>query len=175
MSGVPRTKVTNRKTSRMNDLPFYLAGIYYEFMGLIERSFEVTGLNQHLRPGMGSVLLALFEEDDCIIKNLVNRLQMANATLTGLLQSMDKAGLIERYRCPEDGRATRVKLTSFGSSLEDQMVEAHYRAISILQANLSKQESTELKRLLEEILDCMRLDRRQWKLERRLKGKTRSS
>ncbi len=147
-----------------NDLPFYLAGLYHGFRGLIERLRMDSGLHHGaVRPGMGSIFFALCEEDDVIIKRLVERLKIPNATLTGLLDKMEESGLIERHPCPDDGRALRVRLTAFGRSLESGMKQRHERAMEILQSGLAEAEVRELKRLLHRVLANLHADEKQWR------------
>ena len=51
-------------------MSFYLGRAYYAYVGLLERVLANHDLDGHLRPGMGHVLFALFEQDDCIIRDL---------------------------------------------------------------------------------------------------------
>jgi DNA-binding MarR family transcriptional regulator len=123
-----------------------------------------SGLHQSaVSPGMGSIFFALCEEDDCIIKSLAGRLKIPNATLTGLLDRMEEAGVLERHPCPHDGRAFRVRLTPFGRSLEAGMRGRHQRAMEILQAGLTGNELRELKRLLDRVLANLRADESRWR------------
>jgi DNA-binding MarR family transcriptional regulator len=148
----------------MDDLPFYLAGLYHGFRGLLERTRMDSALHQHMvSPGMGSIFLLLCHEDDCIIKQLAARLKIPNATLTGLLDRMEESGVIERHPCPNDGRAFRVRLTEFGHSLEAGMQQRHQLSTQILQSGLSKPEVAELKRLLARVLANLHQDEAAWR------------
>src|SRR5882757_7455347 len=107
---------TGRRVTALDELPLYLPRVFYAFLGVVERKLEETQLSQHLQPGMGHVLLRLYEGDNCIIKDISHSTHMANGTLTGLLKRMEKGGLVSCRRCPEDGRAVRVVLTPLGRS-----------------------------------------------------------
>ncbi len=142
-----------------DDLPFYLAGLYHGFKGLIQRLRLDSGLHQNaVNPGMGSIFFALCQEDNCIIKRLVEKLKLPNATLTGLLDRMEATGIVERYPCPDDGRAFRVRLTPFGRSLESDMARRHRLAMNVLQTGLNDAEVSELKRLLSRVLSNLHAD-----------------
>lgn len=147
-----------RRASSLDDLPLYLPRLFYAFLGLVERRLAATGLDKHLRPGMGHVLLALYEQDDCIIKDVARRMQIANGTLTGLLQGMQKARLVECRRCPQDGRAVRVRLTSLGRSLKPKLRDFHRGVTATLQESLSAREVVAAHDLFERILGSMRAD-----------------
>lgn len=164
MSRMPHPSVA--ASSALDDLPLYLPRLFYAFLGLVERRLASTGLDRHLRPGMGHVLLALYEEDDCIIKGIGRRVQMANGTLTGLLKKMEAAGLVQCRKCAEDGRAVRVRLTKLGRTLEPQLRAFHAEITATLQAGLSAREVAQAHKLCARLLQAMRVD------EERAKGRT---
>ncbi|MBI5774428.1 MAG: MarR family transcriptional regulator [Verrucomicrobia bacterium] len=151
---------------RLHDLPFCLAALYHGFRCLVDRLHLDSGLHlESVKPGMGTIFLALCDEDDCNVKHLVRRLCIPNATLTGLLDRMEKSGVIERCPCPDDGRAFRVRLTPFGRSLEPGMRRRHQHAMEILQAGLNESDASELDRLLGRVLTNLRTDEERWRVE----------
>src|SRR6516162_5985987 len=95
----------------LDQLIWYLGRAYYTYVGLLEQVLAETGLDRHVRPGLGHVLFTLFEQDERSIKDIAARSQLACSTLTGLLDRMESAGLIERRRDREDGRIVRIRLT----------------------------------------------------------------
>jgi len=160
--------------SRLDDLPLYLPRLFYAFLGLVERRLATTGLDEHLRPGMGHVLLALYEQDDCIIKDISRRTQMATGTLTGLLKKMEEAGLVDCRKCREDGRAVRVRLTKLGRALEPRMKEFHEEIIATLQQGLSAKDVESAHGLFTQLLQTMRQDEENCRTKRDLKEYNRS-
>jgi DNA-binding MarR family transcriptional regulator len=148
------------------DLPFCLAALYHGFRGMVDRLHLDSGLHlKSVKPGMGTIFLALCDEDDCNVKHLVQRLRLPNATLTGLLDRMETSGIIERHPCPDDGRAFRVRLTVFGRSLEAGMKKRHQHAMDVLQSGLSEAEVAELKRLLGRVLSNLHADEEHWRAQ----------
>src|SRR6267154_2371733 len=81
------------RASLLDDLPLYLPRVFYAFLGVVERKLAETGLARHLQPGMGHVLLRLYEGDNCIIKDISRSTHIANGTLTGLLKRMEQEGM----------------------------------------------------------------------------------
>jgi MarR family transcriptional regulator for hemolysin len=73
---------------------------------------------------------------------------MPKPTITGLLDGLERDGVIERKPCPEDGRAMRLHLTKFGHKLEKGLRRRHEQAVQTLEEGLSRAEATELRRLL---------------------------
>lgn len=142
----------------LDDLPFHLPRVFYAFLGLVERRLKATGLDKHLRPGMGMVLFALFEEDDCIVKELKQKVKLAHNTLSSLLRRIEEAGLVKCRPCKQDGRALRVKLTKLGKSLEVPLREFHRGITATLEESLTKSEAVALRRLLGRVSESIRSD-----------------
>jgi len=143
---------------RLTDLPFLIVGLSLGFQALLKRLRIRSGLREDVAIGMGSIFFALCENEGCIMKDLSTRLRMPKGTLSGLIVRMEEMGLIERWPCPEDGRAQRVGLTRKARKLLPNLQARHTAAINILQAGFKKTEVAELTRLLTRVLDNLRAD-----------------
>ncbi len=62
----------------------------------------------------GAALFYLSRHDGCLLSDLADGLDLNNSAITGLAARMEKAGLLERRPCAEDGRAMRATLTQRG-------------------------------------------------------------
>jgi len=67
--------------------------------------------------GQPSVLQALWEHEGLMHTELARHLQVQPATITRMLQRMEKAGFVERRPDPEDHRVSRVYLTETGQAV----------------------------------------------------------
>lgn len=67
-------------------------------------------------------LLALWEDDGMSVKELAQALRMEGATMTPLVQRMEKLGLVVRERNSHDERRVNVMLTSKGRNLRAKAV-----------------------------------------------------
>ena len=67
--------------------------------------------------GQPSVLQALWEQEGLMHTELARRLQVQPATITKMLQRMEKAGFVERRPDPDDQRVSRVYLTDAGRAV----------------------------------------------------------
>ena len=65
-------------------------------------------------------MMVLWEEKSVSVKDLGNRLFLDSGTLTPLLKSLEKKGLISRTRDAEDERILRVSITDLGTELKDK-------------------------------------------------------
>jgi DNA-binding MarR family transcriptional regulator len=122
----------------------------------VDRELRKVGVANRVRPGMGHVLFALFEKDDRIIKEIVERADVSPSTLTGILAQMEKHGLIVRRTDKEDARAVRVRLTPLAKSLEKKLRRAEAQVRKVLHADLSMDELKMVKHALARITSAMR-------------------
>jgi DNA-binding MarR family transcriptional regulator len=137
----------------LDSLPTQLARLYHGFVALVDRlRAEDASRLPHFRPGAGTVYFTLLRHDGCTAKDLAELLKMPKATISGLLDSLERDGVLARMPCPEDGRATRLRLTPFGRSLEPRLAERHRRATALLEAGLPPREAARLRRLLRHVL-----------------------
>ncbi len=134
--------------SVFEDLSFHVAGLTASFRPFAEHCLAEGGLKGQYLIGMASVYFALLENDDCIVKELVDQLNIPNGTMSGLLDRLEKENIIERRRCSVDRRARRIKLTGKGRAMEPAMREAHHRGNQVVESGLKDCEISELKRLL---------------------------
>ena len=102
----------------LDQIGFLLGRAYYSYVGLLQQWLESAGLAEHLKPGMGSLLFALFREDGRTITEIADELQLAKSTMTGMVARMREAGLITTETDAQDGRAQRLQLTPLGKSLK---------------------------------------------------------
>jgi homoprotocatechuate degradation regulator HpaR len=73
-------------------------------------------------------------------------------SLTGVLTRMERDGLIERSRCPQDARRTVVRATALGLSKVAKLseaIEAHY---AWMESELGKQKLAQLYQLLDAVI-----------------------
>jgi len=72
-------------------------------------------------PGQLPVLFLLKNKNGRVQKELVTKMKVKAATVTVMLNRMEKSGLIERQPDPDDLRASRVYLTELGKEKLDQI------------------------------------------------------
>lgn len=107
----------------------YLAGqLARAFSRSLQKRAAVLGFS----PGQFPVLLELWQEDGLTQKQLLDRLEVEQATLANTLARMERDGLIARKPHPRDKRAQIINLTDLGRSLEAGAVEAAAEADSAL-------------------------------------------
>ena len=79
------------------------------------------------------ILLVLWEQDNCTIKEIGKRLLLETNTLTPLLKRMELKGIILRKRSKADERKVYITLTEYGASLKNDAIcipEELYNGVS---------------------------------------------
>ncbi|MBO6062117.1 MAG: MarR family transcriptional regulator [Clostridia bacterium] len=99
-------------------------------------------------------LMVLWEEKSVSVKALGERLYLDTGTLTPLLKSMEKKGLVTRRRSEKDERSVTVTLTSEGLALRERAEEIPAKVGSCIP--LEKEEAAELYLLLGKLIGKLR-------------------
>jgi len=105
----------------------------------------------HLTAVQGMVMNFLGQEDEITSSELGKRTGLDSATLTGILDRLEAAELLERRRHPDDRRAIQVCLTGKGSETAKEIYEMSLEANKTFLASLSPEEISTLKGLLEKV------------------------
>jgi len=69
------------------------------------------------------VLMVLYHKESFKMKDITEKLGIANSSATEVIDKLIKEELVERFRKPDDRRVVRVKLTEKGRILIDEMKE----------------------------------------------------
>ena len=79
---------------------------------------------------------------------LSERLLIRPASVTGVVDRLERAGLVGRENDPTDQRAKFVRLTDEGRRLVEHVLQGHERQIESVLGGLSKTEQAALQQLL---------------------------
>ena len=86
------------------------------------------------------LLNALYEEDGILISALASKVALDKATLTGLLDRLERDDLTERRADPGDRRAIRVHLTAKAEGLRAELTELYHENNGMFLSLLSREE-----------------------------------
>ena len=133
-----------KKTNHLESIDFILANICHLHRSRAHQLLEDLGLYQ----GQPPVLRELWRQEGLTQSELAVRLKITPATITKMLQRMEKAGFIQRRADQEDQRISRVYLTEAGRAVQAE-VEAVFKTLEAETfANLTVEEHLLLRRLL---------------------------
>ena len=87
------------------------------------------GLQERIAPlgivtGQFPILLELWEEDGVTQRELLEKLDIEQATVANTLTRMERDGLIKRAKHPSDARAQQIWLTPAGSNVKESAYAA---------------------------------------------------
>ena len=126
---------------------FLLAKAYQRACALFKEEFD----GYDLTPQQFGLLAFLWHEDGLSQTELAARSQIDRTTMGGIIDRLEKEGLVERRHHPDDRRAYQVFLTASGKAIEDELCPLAARAQAKVNAPLTAEEQATLVRLLEKI------------------------
>ncbi|WP_028764792.1 MarR family winged helix-turn-helix transcriptional regulator [Shewanella colwelliana] len=97
------------------------------------------------------VLFALWQEEGITQTELSKRCDVANYTMTRLLDQLQVQGLVTRHQEADNRRAFQIFLTDSGKALEQDLVREAERVNELFLANLTSEESVDFIRLLNKV------------------------
>ncbi len=113
---------------------------------------DVLRDEHHLSEGKFCVLIVLHQHPEGIAPSfLADRVGVTRATVSAMLQRMERDGLARIASDAKDGRGKQVALTSKGQAFMDEILPKHYQRITKLMGKLTAEEHKELIRLLKKL------------------------
>jgi DNA-binding MarR family transcriptional regulator len=142
MSGLPEPK----------DCPYYLVSRATLLVTTaLRQELREAGVD-HVRPAYLGVLFTLWREDGLKVVELGRRAGLEPSTMTGLLDRMERDGLLARAADPGDRRAHRIHLTENGHGALQPVSDVLDRALGKILDGIAPQDLVGLKRTLRQIL-----------------------
>lgn len=99
------------------------------------------------------VMMVVWEDEQVSVKEMGKKLYLDSGTLTPVLKTLEKKGLIERTRSKEDERNLIVTLTPSGKALKDKAVDIPAKMGGCL--NISPEDAKELHIILHRIMETL--------------------
>jgi DNA-binding MarR family transcriptional regulator len=112
---------------------------------------KVAELN--ITPVQALVMGFLSDEDRISSSELGKRTELDSATMTGILDRLEAAKLIERQGNPDDRRSIKIHLTEQGRNLAGEAVRVIAEANRAFLEILSQNEQRELRSLIRKLRD----------------------
>jgi MarR family transcriptional regulator, organic hydroperoxide resistance regulator len=106
--------------------------------------------------GQPPVLRALWEQEGLTQTELAERMRITPATMTKMLQRMEKAGFIQRQADADDQRVMRVFLTDAGRAIKSDLMAVWQKMEEETFANFTLEERVLLRRFLLQMRDNLR-------------------
>lgn len=116
-----------------------------QLMDTVNQNVQVHFKKMKVTAPQGMLLCTLARYGEMKISDLSERLGLSNSTVSGIIDRLEKQGLVERTRSKEDRRVVYVSVTSeFKKSSEE-----HFKEIEkVFEAIMSKATAEELDQIL---------------------------
>jgi DNA-binding MarR family transcriptional regulator len=117
------------------------------------RSLQQRAAKLGFSPGQFPILLELWSEDGLTQKQLLERVDIEQATMANTLSRMERDGLVERRPHPSDKRAQLIFLTSRAAAMQADAIEAALAADTDLLKNFRQFERELLLEYIKRVLE----------------------
>lgn len=124
---------------------FLLSKAYQRAWSILREEIE----QYDLTPPQFALLAFLWQQDGLTQVELSEKGQIDRSTIGGLIDRLERNGLLERRQHPQDRRAYRIFLTEQGKAMESTLSACAERSLKKLTCGLNEDELTELRRMLE--------------------------
>jgi len=127
-----------------NSIGFLLSKAYQRAWAIMRTEIE----RYDLTPPQFGLLAFLWQQDGLTQAELSEQGQIDRTTVGGLVDRLEKIGLVERRQHPQDRRAYKIHLTQPGKELEGPLSECAGRSLALFTKGLNDREVSELRRML---------------------------
>jgi len=133
--------------------PFYLVSRVTLVMTSALKKRLTEANVPHVKPAYLWSLISLWNEDALKVVDLGKRSGLEASTMSGLLDRMERDGLVTRVPDPSDRRVLRINLTDEGRRVRDPVIREVERLLSEMLDGISDDEIARTTNLLQRILD----------------------
>jgi DNA-binding MarR family transcriptional regulator len=136
----------------VKECPYYLISrVSLVVTSALKKGFADAGV-QKVRPAYLCVMMSLWEEDGLKVIELGKKAGLEPSSMTGLLDRMERDGLVCRTMDPRDRRVLRIYLNETGQKVRDPILKVIDDVLADVFAGISKEDISHTKNLLRHVL-----------------------
>ena len=140
----------------VEECPYYLiTRVSLATTAAMKRGFAAAGIG-FIRPAYLGSLMSLWREDGLKMIDLGRRAGLEPSTMTGLLDRMERDGLVERRPDPADRRVLKIFLTAAGAGSRETVVRIVDETLTGVFSGIDADEIEALKGLMRKVLTNIR-------------------
>jgi len=128
-----------------SSIGFMLSKAYQRAWATLREEIEPYDLT----PPQFALLAFLWQQDGLTQVELSEKGQIDRSTVGGLVDRLERSGLLERRQHPQDRRAYKICLTEHGKAMENTLSACAERSLKRFTTGLTEDEIRELRRMLE--------------------------
>lgn len=131
-------------------LGFWVARVYLAARAELYRRFKAHGVE--ITPEQWMVLVRLWQSEGLTQTDLAERTFRDLPTMSRIVGTMERSGLVTRKRDPEDARARLVYLTARGRSLRQSLVGEARRMVDWMLEGIPETDVAKTRKTLQHVL-----------------------
>ena len=136
----------------VEDCPYYLVSrATLAVTSALKERFTRGGI-VNVRPAYLGVLMSLWQQDGIKVNELGQRAGLEPSTMTGLIDRMERDGLVERTAHQDDRRAQKIHLTSQGRGVRQAVLAIIEETLADVLRSIPKKEMAVTKGVLRRII-----------------------
>jgi len=136
----------------IGECPYYLiTRVSLAATAAMKRRFVAAGIG-FVRPAYLGSLMSLWHEDGLKMIDLGRKAGLEPSTMTGLLDRMERDGLVERRPDPADRRVLKIFLTGAGAGAREAVVRIVDETLTGIFSGIDAGEIEALKGLMRKVL-----------------------
>ena len=135
-------------------LPFLIHACYQQIRSVTYREFSEHRLE--LTPEQWIVLVRLWQRDGQSQSALSESTMRDRPTMSRIIDTMEKGGLVQRRNDPNDGRSNEIWLTRAGKALQPKLVPLARKIVERLEHDIPERDLAVTHRTLTRILSNLR-------------------
>jgi len=136
----------------VKECPYYLISrVSLAVTSALKKGFAAAGVEK-VRPAYLCVMMSLWEEDGLKVIELGKKAGLEPSTMTGLLDRMERDGLVNRTMDPRDRRVLRIYLNETGQNVRDPILKVIDDVLADVFAGIPEEDISHTKNLLRHVL-----------------------
>ena len=112
------------------------------------------------KPAYLGVLMILWDQDGLQASKLGKKVGLEPSSMTGMIDRMERDGLIERQSDPNDRRALKIFLTKKGRTAQTPVTKVVDEALTSMFEGISDQEMETTKKVLKRFIENMQMKKK---------------
>lgn len=118
----------------------------------LRRLSETSMKTYNITPSQFEVLTTLWNEDGIVLSELSRRLSREEATITGIIDRLERKRLVVRMRSQFDRRVIKVYLTKHASEIRNNLMKMQVETSRDIAGDFTEQDINILETLLRKML-----------------------
>ncbi len=132
-----------------NYLFYYLWHIVLESQNKIEDTMRAHGI----KAPSWRVIMILHERKSMTISEISKEVLLENSRLSRICQKLEEQGIVQRTKCEDDQRYTRIELTGKGDEIFEDLAPLAERQLERTLHGFSAEERKQLDRMMRRMKD----------------------